>query len=376
MPRAFFYFMSKSFLITSHTEGVYPFEQRTILNGLVKSLKQFFPDCFIVVASQSQVDVDTQLLADYVIVDRKTENLPYGAGEIGLLQAGLNIMAMFGRKDCYKIVYDFLIDQTNYQVFDQWLEHKKEFVGCYWKVNGVGLGSWCWYGTIDFQQQLIDFGPLDNNLEIKLLESAQTKGLLDRCYIYNTHELMFNNAWHDRCDLVHAGGSILKHRYGAVLAVLEITDESESYIPLILQSLANQTKLPNHLVLVESRRNPADLRTRSDYQDLFSLLSQKQIPWNLIYKVDSSTLLKYLAYLGHEWCWLIPNQHLLNADTLKCFYRKIMLDYNIGTISDTNNNLFYRNKIINNDEVTTPLHEFVINKMKETCYTNQTVISK
>lgn len=362
--------MSKSFLITSHTEGAYPFEQRTILNGLVKSLKQFFPDCFIVVASQSQVDVDTQLVADYVIVDRKTVNQPYGAGEMGLLKAGLRTMRQFGRTHCYKIVYDFLIDETNYHVFDRWLEHDKDFVGCYWRSDGLGIGSWVWYGSVEFQEQLLDFGPLDHHLETKLLSSAQNKGLLDRCYIYNDHEVMFGNNWFDRCDLVHAGGTVLKHKYGTVSAALKLTDQSETYFPLILQSLANQTKKVDHLVLIDTRTAPSDIRTREDYRDLFELLAQRHISWNLVYGTDQTALLKYLADLGYGWCWLVPNQRLLDTDTLKQFYRMIMLDYNIGTISNSATNLFYRNKIIRFGEVNTDIREFIVDRMKETSYNN------
>jgi len=362
--------MSKSFLITSHTEGSYPFEQRSILNGLVKSLKRYFPDCFIVIASQSEVEVDTQQIADYVIVDRQTVNQPYGAGEIALLDAGLRTMTRFGRKDCYKIVYDFLIDDTNYQVFDQWLTHGKDFVGCYWRANGLGIGSWVWYGTVEIQKKIVDFDSLNMNLECKILESVQNKKLLDNCYIYDNHELMFNGNWVNNCDLVHAGGSVLKHKYGTVAAVVELTDDSESRVPRVIQSLAEQSKHANHLVLVDRRTVKEDLRVKEVYQDLFALLGNRNISWNLIYYVNDVQVLTHLVELGHGWCWLVDNKKLLDRDALKNMYRVIILDYNIGTISLGNGSLFYRNKIVNISEINTDIHNFIVDKMTDTCYNN------
>lgn len=362
--------MSKSFLITSHTEGAHPFEQRTILNGLVKSLKRYFPDCFIVVASQSQVEVDTQQIADYIIVDRQTVNQPYGAGEIALLDAGLRAMTRFGRKDCYKIVYDFLIDDTNYQVFDQWLTHDKDFVGCYWRANGLGIGSWVWYGTVEMQKKILDFDSLNMHLECKLLESVQSKQLLDNCYIYDSHELMFNGNWFDRCDLVHAGGSVLKHKYGTVVAAVELTDDSEYHVPSVIQSLAEQSKHLDHLVLIDRRTVKEDLRIKEVYQDLFALLGSRNVSWNLIYYTGADQVLTHLAELGHGWCWLVSNKRLLDKDALKNIYRTIMLDYNIGTISNSSDSLFYRNNIVDIGEINTDIGNFVVDKMKETCYNN------
>jgi hypothetical protein len=365
--------MSKSFLITSHTEGVHAFEQRTILNGLVKSLKHYFPDCFIVVASQSEVEVDTQQIADYVIIDRETINEPYGAGEIALLSAGLKTMERFGRKDCYKIVYDFLIDDTNYHVFDQWLTHDKEFVGCYWHSAGLGVGSWIWYGTVEIQKQILDFGPLNTYLECTLLESIQNKHLINRCYLYEDNASMFNGDWFDRCDLVHAGGTVLKHNYGTVVAAVELTDETECYIPMIVAQIADQTKRPNHLVLIDRRTAKEDLRTKEVYQGIFELLGDRQISWNLIFYAGPKHTLDHLADLGQTWCWLVNNKKYLGRDSLKEFYRLIMLGRNIGTLTDASGNFFYKNKLVSSEGLNTDIRQHVVDKMLEIGYNNDTV---
>jgi hypothetical protein len=365
--------MSKSFLITSHTEGAHPFEQRTILNGLVKSLKHYFPDCFIVVASQSQVEVDTQQIVDYVVIDQTTVNQPYGAGEIALLNAGLDVMIRFGKTDCYKMVYDFVIDDRNYQVFDQWLTHGKDFVGCYWHSDGLGIGSWIWYGSVKMQKKILDFNNLNMHLECKLLESVRVKNLIDSCYLYDNNESMFNGDWFDRCDLVHAGGAVLKHKYGTVAAALELTDDTEYYIPMIIGQIADQTKRPNHLVLIDRRTVKEDLRTKEVYQCMFEVLRDRQISWNLIFYTSPKHTIDHLADLGQTWCWLIDNQTYLDKDVLKQLYRTIIVNYNVGTISGISNTLFYRNRILNFEGLNIDSRQFIVDKMTETCYSNITV---
>lgn len=362
--------MSKSFLITSHTEGSYPFEQSTILHGLVQSLRRYFPDCFIILASQSDVEADTQKLVNYVIIDKVTANVPYGQGELELVSAGLRAMKQFGRKDCFKIVYDFIIDDSNYQVFDQWLDHQKDFVGCYWRSAGLGIGSWVWYGTVEMQEQLLEFDQLNMHLECKILETLENKNLLEKCYIYESHDAMFQGNWFNKCDLVHAGGKVLKFNYGTVIAVLEITDDAEFRIPGIVQSLATQEKRPNHLLFVDSRTNKTDLRLNQMYWPLFDLLGKNQIYWSLIYFTNYPHILSYLAETNHTWCWLVNNSSLSESDTLKNLYRQIILNFDIGTISLKNGDLFYRNRIINFDGLNTDTRNFIVDRMQETCYTN------
>ena len=362
--------MSKTFLITSHTEGIYPFEQRTILHGLVTSLKKYFPECFIVIASQSEVDFDTQKLVDYVVIDKKTTNVPYGAGEVALLTAGLAVLKKFNRSDFYKIVYDFLIDDTNYHVFDKWASLNKEFVSTLWKTVGVGIGSWVWYSKTKFFEEIFDFNYLDMYLEPKLLESVNNKNLMDKIYLYDPHEQMFDGDWYSRCDLVHAGGSVLKHNYGNVIAVLEITDDREYMIAPVGYSIANQERKPNHVLLVDKRSIKDDLRFKKGYQELFDYFSKKNLPWNLIYYTSENQILNYLQSLNFNWCWLIDSNLVLENNCLKDMYRTIILNYEVGTIIDSNSNLLYRNQIIEKAESNTNLKRYILDTMTKTSYNN------
>ncbi len=362
--------MSKSFLITSHTEGSFPFEQTTILHNLVQSLKKFFPDCFIVITSQSEVHFETQQIADYVVVDKKTVNQPHGAGEIALLSAGLAAMERFGRPDCFKMVYDFIIDETNYHLFDQWLDHKKEFVGCYWKTIGLGIGSWIWYGTVSIQKKILAFENLDQLFEWKILESIQNQNLMNHCYIYENHETMFNGNWYEKCDLVHSGGSVLKYNYGTVGVVVNLDDQDIVLAAMQIQSVAAQFKKPNHLVIVDKRTQKQDLRVDRNFQKLFGILAENGISWNLIFYQNENQILQHLVDLDFSWCWILPEENIPSSNTLKNYYRSIIKNHNIGTIHQNNQGLFYRNKIVENSFNVENLSKYIVDKMSETMYNN------
>lgn len=352
--------MSKSFLITSHTEGRYAFEQRTILNGLVSSLRKYFPDCFIVVASQSSVPDEVQKIVDYVFIDKKTVNVPHGNGELNLVKSGVEIMQKFNRPDFYKITYDFIIDNTNYMVFDQWASHGKSFVTCRWEIKGSGLGTWAWYGNTETIKKIFDFEYLNTYIECKVLESVQQKNLIDQCYIYRDHEDLFNGDWFSRCDLVHEGGNRLQYEYGSVIAVAELNDNNNPVFLSRLYSILNQTKDPDHLLIIDRRTDITDLREKPYFRNVLELFSNNQIKWSVIFGGDHNQLLIHLANLNYTWCWLVGEEDFLVRNTLEIFYEQIIFDREINVISDDEKNVFYRNRIFPPSDRNTNLVEYIL----------------
>ena len=357
--------MSKNFVITSHTEGKYPNEQKIILNGLIASLRKYFPDCFIVLASQSPVEEETQRFVDYAIVDRKTINLPHGYGELELVRAAAAVMKKFNKTSFYKIVYDFIIDDTNYQVFDRWLEHKKDFVSCHWRTNGLGIGTWVWYGTIELVDQIFDFSTLDDYIECKVLKSVIGKNLSERCYFYNDQEEMFDNNWFAKCDLVHAGGKKLKYTYQSTLAILTLNDSNQTVFLSMLYSILNQTFLPARVVINDKRSNPLDLRQDRYYNNFFNLLVRKNIPWEVVFTSDENNLLVHLDEIGNHWCWVVKSDTVLNQNCLNENYRAMILNFGIGAVVDQQGNVFYKNRIVSPGVQNSDLAKYVVDRMTD-----------
>jgi len=357
--------MSKNFLITSHTEGKFPNEQKILLQGLVTSLKKFFPDCFILLASQCPVSVETQQTVDYLIVDQITPNVPHGYGELELVRSAIGIMKKFNKTSFYKIVYDFIIDETNYRVFDQWLEHKKDFVSCYWRTNGLGVGTWVWYSDTELANKIFDFSSLNSYIECKTLESIVQKNLSDSCYLYKDHNEMFNGDWNSKCDLVHAGGKKLRYNYESALAVLKLTDDNQLIFLPILYSVLNQTFSPTRVLINDKRTNPGDLRKEQHYSNFFNLLIKNKISWEVIFTADENNLLVRLDEIGSHWCWLIESDSILQSNALKENYQQMIFNFGIGAVIDSNNNVFYKNRIVGPGDQNTDLAKYVVDRMKD-----------
>lgn len=330
---------------------------------------------FVVVASQSPVGSDIEQLADYVIIDRQTVNEPHGVGELALVRAGLEIMERFNRPHCYKITYDFVIDHTNYWVLDSWKNQNRDFVSCIWRTVGIGVGSWAWWGTIEIQKQIFNSIMLDNYLEHEIRDSINLQGLADRCFFYETKEKMFyggDDVWFSRCDLVHAGGTVLKHNYGSIITVARLTDENSGWFNTQLWNLINQSKKIDHLLIVDRRRHKSDIRIDDQYQMVLRKAVESNTTWNLIFDPgDDRKLLEYIDKLDHAWCWIVDSDSIPNTGVLENFYQQIMINfYDLGSLTDSDKNLFFRNHKIEYEKKINNLVEYILDSFDNTNYNN------
>lgn len=327
--------MSKNFLITAHTQGSNSFIRQTIAEGLLKSLRYFFPDCFIVLASQSDVTFETQQYADVVVIDKVSTNVPYGAGEVALVHAGLEVLERFGRTDCFKLVYDFAIDETNYMSFDNWQSHGKDFVSCWWRSNGLGIGTWVWYGTVDILKKIYSFDYLDMLVEHKILSTVTEQGLINHCFIYENEHEMLNNTWVTHGDLVNAGGAYLKHNYGTVACAVVSNSRENSLLPLVLHSVVNQSRSPEWLILFDNNAEKVDLRTIPVYNNIFSQCEQRGIIWSVVFGND----LEFVKHLGVNWCWQVDENASISNTELEMLYKTTITNFGITDIKN-NSRLF------------------------------------
>lgn len=359
--------MSKNFIITSHTEGGPAFEKRALLHRLVQNLKLYFPDSLVVIASSSQVELETQKIADYVLVDGKNIDHPHGQGEIKSIQAAIQILKQFGADDFFKLCYDFIIDESNYNVFDQWLSYNKSFVSCYWRTSGIGIGTWAFYSSVDFINKIFDFEMLDTFLEWKVLDKINEKSLINDCFIYENPEDLFNGDW-SKCDLINSGGYKLKYDYGKICAVVDIIDKNSNHSIFTIRSLLDQEKLPDHICLVDYRNDKTDLRIDPTYSDIFLRLDKKGITWNLMFYHSENNILNILRDLNHTWCFLVKNGEYLKSSCLKNLFRETMFIPNVGVIKEDNNILF-RNNVIMENSNNSNLSNFIVDEIKKTKYT-------
>ena len=54
-------------------------------------------------------------------------------------------------------------------------------------------------------------------------------------------------------------------------------------LPLVLNAIINQTRLPDKLVIFDDNDEPKDMRQEMIYQYFFQMLDIKKIPWEWVY---------------------------------------------------------------------------------------------
>jgi hypothetical protein len=328
----------KNFIITSYTEGRNSLIKKTLLHELVASIKRYWPDSYVIIASQSEVTYETQKLADYIIINRKFIDVPHGAGEVDSLRDAIGVLEKLGKTDCFKLCYDFIINDQNCHVFDEWKSHGKPFVSCWWRNTCLGIGSWIWYSTVDMQKKILDFPVLDQFLEKKILDTLESKNLMSECFIYNEGNDMLANTWASCGDQIVSGGASLIRDYGNIVAVVQTSSRDTSMLPLVLNSITSQTQLPNFLLIVDSNEVMVDMRTLPVYNSIFQKCEQLSIPWGVVF----SNTVEGTIPSGYTWCWLVDEDSIPAYNDLEAMYRETILDATITSIEKHNQSKLYK----------------------------------
>ena len=68
-----------------------------------------------------------------------------------------------------------------------------------------------------------------------------------------------------------------------ILCSISTRGRYETYLPLAIQAVINQTRLPDKLVIFDDNDEPEDMREKPVYNFLFGMMSLKQIEWEVIY---------------------------------------------------------------------------------------------
>lgn len=63
-------------------------------------------------------------------------------------------------------------------------------------------------------------------------------------------------------------------------------------LPLAINSVIQQTRKPDHLVIFDDNNKPEDMRKFQTYQYLFAMLDEKKISWQVIFGEKKRTTLQ------------------------------------------------------------------------------------
>ena len=292
-----------NFIITSHTTGQNQAIREKLLRDLVTSLKHYFQGCYVVVGSASDVPQDIIDIADCVFFDKIQRVTPpayHGNGELQLVKEGLRVMHEKGKEWCVKFTYDFIINDSNFNMINEWAKiadtQNKEFVGTTWvDIKGsqwdVALqqntvGTWLYYGKVSFLKDVFDTMQLDDIIERKVTQAFMGKS--DKAFLYPSANDMLGGTWEECGDLITNAGNNIKPSFEKkqavtprgvndkprVLCYVCTKDRFFTTLPMTLTSLVLQTRVPDHLIIFEDGEHK-DLNEVPYYKAMFETLGRK-----------------------------------------------------------------------------------------------------
>jgi Glycosyl transferase family 2 len=299
-----------NFLITSHTTGNNQHIKEKLLCDLVKSFKHYFPGCYVVVASAS--DVPDELLqgethgglADCVLIDKTTVNDPpalHGNGELALVNHGLDHFASIGKEWVAKFTYDFIINDSNFNMINEWEKiadtQNKDFVGTTWvdikgsqwdvKLQQGTVGTWMYYGRVSFLKEMFDTMKLDNIIERKVTDFLNINRKWQNVYLYPSANDMLGGTWEACGDLVTNAGESLKPSFQNKPVVTSVKSDKKTVLvslctrnryfttlPMALSSISLQTRVPDKVIIYDDGEHK-NLNDNKMFTHIFSTLMKK-----------------------------------------------------------------------------------------------------
>lgn len=105
-----------------------------------------------------------------------------------------------------------------------------------------------------------------------------------------------------------------------ILCSISTKNRYDTFLPLAIQSVINQTRLPDKLVIFDDNDNPKDIREDPKYRYLLMLLDKKGVKWEVVFAAKKGQHYNHqLANkMGYDWVWRVdddnsPEQNVLET---------------------------------------------------------------
>jgi hypothetical protein len=118
----------------------------------------------------------------------------------------------------------------------------------------------------------------------------------------------------------------------SVLCSIATRGRYQTTLPLALNAIINQTKLPDKLVIFDDNDEPEDVRNNNIYQHLFSIMDYKGIKWEWVYaaKKGQHHIHQSANRMGYDWVWRVDDDAIPEPNVLEELYSWINND--VGAI--------------------------------------------
>ena len=117
-----------------------------------------------------------------------------------------------------------------------------------------------------------------------------------------------------------------------VLCSIATRGRYQTTLPLALNAIINQTKLPDKLVIFDDNDEPEDVRNNNIYQHLFSIMDYKGINWEWVSaaKKGQHHIHQSANRMGYDWVWRVDDDAIPEPNVLAELYSWI--DKDVGAI--------------------------------------------
>jgi len=90
-------------------------------------------------------------------------------------------------------------------------------------------------------------------------------------------------------------------------------------LPMVLNAIANQTRLPDKLIIFDDNDEPQDMRNEFIYQHLFSIFDNKKISWEWQFaeKKGQHYIHQRANTMGFDWVWRVDDDAIPELNVLE-----------------------------------------------------------
>ena len=104
-----------------------------------------------------------------------------------------------------------------------------------------------------------------------------------------------------------------------ILCSISTKNRYDTFLPLAIQSVINQTRLPDKLVIFDDNDKPVDLREFTVYKYLFSVLDKKNVSWQVIFGAKKGQHYNHQIAntMGYDWVWRVDDDNSPDPNVLE-----------------------------------------------------------
>lgn len=120
----------------------------------------------------------------------------------------------------------------------------------------------------------------------------------------------------------------------SVLCSVATRGRYHTTLPLVLNSIINQTRLPDKLIVFDDNDEPQDMRKEMIYQYFFQMLDLKKVQWEWLFagKKGQHHIHQAANTMGYDWVWRCDDDAVPEHNVLQSLYSYATAIDNVGAV--------------------------------------------